>query len=115
MSIHPSIDWDTVALCDIDWMLVPISDDGFRFEDLKQMGVVKHRSDMMRLQRTLNFPRPVKVNARAAWIPASWVRLWIRKRALESLKGGLPPPAPPAAKSLGRPRNIQLPAMEAGE
>jgi predicted DNA-binding transcriptional regulator AlpA len=60
---------------------IPISDDGFRYEDLETNKVVRDRTDLHRKQQRLNFPKPLKLSDRYAWYPGSWVRAWLQERA----------------------------------
>jgi predicted DNA-binding transcriptional regulator AlpA len=53
---------------------------GYRYNDLLNSRIISSRSDLLRKQRDLGFPRPVKTGDRAAWWPANEVHVWLRGR-----------------------------------
>jgi predicted DNA-binding transcriptional regulator AlpA len=85
---------------------------GYRFNDLLKSRIVSSRSDLLRKQRELGFPRPIKTGDRSAWWPADEVHTWLQGRIAlrdDVLKTNSKlPRSPPAAarKSLpsARPR-----------
>lgn len=66
---------------------IPISVEGYRFEDLQARGVVNDRSDAHRKQRKHHFPTPIKLGDRYAWWPASWIEAWLKWRASLGMEG----------------------------
>jgi predicted DNA-binding transcriptional regulator AlpA len=51
---------------------------GYRFNDLKRARIISSRGDLFAKQRDYNFPKPVKLSARAAWWPAEEVHDWLK-------------------------------------
>jgi predicted DNA-binding transcriptional regulator AlpA len=70
---------------------------GFRFEELKEKGYVKSRTDLARKQETLGFPRPIKSGEAQALFLKSEVFAWLRKRA--ALRDAAPVEPAPQVKA----------------
>jgi hypothetical protein len=54
---------------------------GLRFEDLHKKRIVENRTDLLRKQTDLGFPKPIKTGASQAMFLKSEVYAWLRKRA----------------------------------
>ena len=54
---------------------------GLRFEDLQVKRIVENRTDLLRKQTDLGFPKPIKTGASQAMFLKSEVYAWLRKRA----------------------------------
>jgi hypothetical protein len=65
---------------------------GLRFEDLQEKRIVENRTDLLRKQTDLGFPKPIKTGASQAMFLKSEVYAWLRKRA--ALREALPVDAP---------------------
>lgn len=61
-------------------MTDPLDLSGYSFAELRRLGYVRSRPDLMRKQRELDFPKPVKISARQALFLKSEVDEWMRGR-----------------------------------
>ena len=56
---------------------------GFRFEDLQEKRIVSNRTDLLRKQTDLGFPRAIKTGASQAMFLKAEVYAWLRERAAQ--------------------------------
>lgn len=79
---------------------------GFRFEDLKEKRIVSSRTDLLRKQTDLGFPRAVKTGANQAIFLKVEVYAWMRERIAQR---DAPPLALPdgGKRRVGRPPNVE--------
>jgi hypothetical protein len=62
-----------------------IADDGplfFVFEDLREIGIVRNRTNLADIVRCGEFPQPIRMSRRYLWV-ADEVRAWRRARLAE--------------------------------
>jgi predicted DNA-binding transcriptional regulator AlpA len=66
---------------------------GYRFEDMQEKRIVKNRTDLLRKQTDMGFPRGIKTGASQVIFLKAEVHAWLRGRAAQ--RDALPPPMLP--------------------